>query len=414
MDAKHRQKSKGHRANMARKRLAPDFLKVQELHRNGGRELKVKKLSERHRHHLIRKSRRGNRKSFSNSIKAERLKSFLQISKERRSKLPKASIDTQTFPKYVSFDAPENFDIYDNYEETLAFLMDVRRNFLKNSSHGRGGIGRSRPYFANFSTIRRLNPASGLLLAAEVDRWSRTAKKKPISVDYLWPRFLRNYFEQAGLFSLLQINPQTAPDENGKSDALQTIAYQSDIYTQGEVADNFRAELEQVVGEAIGPRHDVYVALSEAMANVVGHAYPEDESFWPRDIQRRWWLGGSWASDERIVTVQIYDHGVGIPATLPRSQHWSNMMPILKSLDPERSDAGLIEAAMQYRRTSTKAKGRGKGMYQMAEWIDRTKRGSLRILSGRGSLTYLPHEAPIKRTLPVDFGGTLVEWKVRL
>lgn len=371
----------------------------------------MKKLSERHRRHLIRKSRQETRSSFSKRIRAERMAIQSQVIRTKRGALPKARISS--INKHITFDAPEVFNIYENYEETLAFLLDVRSFFSRRINRG-GGRGRIRPYHANFSTIKEIDPASGLLLAAEVDRWSRITKRKPVSYDFLWPRFLRNYFADAGLFNLLDIPPQTEPDgETGDSD-LKAISYRSDVLTQGAIADAFRGELEALAGEAIGPRQDVYVALSEAMANVVGHAYPSEEGSWHPAVRRRWWMGGSWSQSDHVVTVQIYDQGVGIPATLPRSPHWSNMLPILKALDPERSDASLIEGAMQYRRTSTGKKGRGKGMAQMAEWIDRTSQGSLRILSGRGSLTYLPGRPPIRRTLPVDFGGTLVEWKVPL
>jgi hypothetical protein len=65
-------------------------------------------------------------------------------------------------------------------------------------------------------------------------------------------------------------------------------------------------------------------------------------------------------------------------------------------------------------RTSTGKIGRGKGLAQMAEWIRDSGSGSLRIMSGKGALTYLPGSRPVRRNLPVEFCGTLVEWEVRL
>ena len=371
----------------------------------------MKKLSFRHRQHLVRKSRKALRKSIRAKAKSDAIAAQVAEFKRIRDALPVPLIRSDKFKHSMSFDAPQVFDIFENYEETLAFLLDVRRFFSKGSGRK---AGRRRAWMADFSTIQKLDPASGLLLAAEIDRWCRTTGKKPVSYDYLWPASLRDYFEDAGMFRLLGIEPKTVHSDEQQADGLRAISYRSDSLTQGEIADAFRAELEELAGEAIGPRQDVYVALSEAMANVVGHAYPSNTRSWSPSIKRRWWLGGSWQPNERVVTVQIYDHGVGIPRTLPKSAHWFELVPLLRKLDPEGTDASLIEAAMQYRRTSTGEQGRGKGMAQMAEWIDRTSQGSLRILSGSGGLTYLPGQPPKKRSLPVDFGGTLIEWKVPL
>lgn len=329
--------------------------------------------------------------------------------KSVRRLLPALTTEQEIYEKYICFDAPRRFDIFENYERTLAFILDVRTLFMRRKrKRGR------KPYYANFSTIEELDPASGLILAAEIDRWRRTTSRKPVSFDHLWQKDVRNFFVQAGLFELLHIDPATAQVSDGEELGLETIQYRSDVFTSGEVADSFREELESKIGGGIGPRIDVYNALSEAMSNVVWHAYQRAMGAWPSQVMNRWWLGGTWSKTENLVTVQMYDHGVGIPRTLPKSEHWSEVLPLIGRLDLERSDAGMIEAAMQYGRTRTGRAGRGKGLAQMADWIDRAGNGSLRILSGRGSLTFLPGRQPIKERLATEFCGTLIEWKVSL
>lgn len=368
----------------------------------------MKKYSEKHRRFLIRKSKAGTGLMGRQKARSELIAHYKNQVRLWRHELPETEWSLQNYSAYRSFLAPKNFSIFDNYTKTLAFLLDIRIGFAKISR-------RRKPTLADFSTIETLDPASGLLLAAEVDRWRRTQKRRPIALDTTWPINVRDFFHDAGLFELLNIDATTARSTPSTGTDLKTIRFRSDTLTQGAIADSFRQELEALVGESLGVPQQIYVALSEAMANVSNHAYPSGLAIrWPLAVRRRWWLGGSWSPGARVATVQMYDQGVGIPRTLPKSEHWSEVFPILSLLDPERTDAGLIEAAMQYGRTSTAATGRGKGLAQMADWIKHSNGGSLRILSGRGALTFLPGRKPIRKDLPVEFGGTLVEWEVRL
>jgi hypothetical protein len=328
-----------------------------------------------------------------------------------RAHLPSVKVGSSILSGHRAFYPPKKLSIYDNYSETLAFLLDFRSLFGANHP---GGVRQRQPMFADFSAIEELDAASGLLLAAEVDRWRRAVRKKPISHDHLWHENVRDFFHDAGLFDLLSIDPRTVRSTATVGPKRQTLRYQSGVKHEGRTADAFRRALENLIGKPIGPKLLVYDALSEAMTNVSNHAYPRDIPLWPSGERGRWWLGGSWQPDQNIATVQMYDQGVGIPRTLPKSRHWSQLLPIFGRIDRERTDAGMIEAAMDYGRTSTDEAGRGKGLAQMAEWISSTGNGSLRILSGKGSLTYLPGQRPVRRILPVEFRGTLVEWEVHL
>lgn len=372
---------------------------------------RMRKLTEQNRRHFRRKSLEGNRKGCRHRRKATREANAREHFLSWRARLPAVAFSHSDVPGFISFSPPKNFSIYDNYEETLGFLLDFRSLFLlRPSKNGR----RSRPMYANFSIIEELDAASGLLLAAEIDRWRRTVNVRPHPQDHLWHEGVRDFFHDAGLFELLGIDPISTRSKKAIGPRRHTLPYQTGTFHEGATADQFRAELESLIGQPIGPRASVYDALSEAMTNVAHHAYPREIDLWPSPPRSRWWLGGSWQPDAKIATVQMYDQGVGIPRTLPRSRHWSEVLPILGRIDRERTDAGMIEAAMDYGRTSTGQVGRGKGLAQMAEWIAVAGNGSLSILSGRGALTYLPGQRPIRRRLPVEFCGTLIEWEVHL
>lgn len=233
------------------------------------------------------------------------------------------------------------------------------------------------------------------------------------SLDSRWHENVRTFFTESGLFELLNIRPETVSSKASTSPSTRMLRYRRGSGPDGRQADELRAELEHLCGERFGPRIEVNNALCEAMTNAHHHAYPEGRVWWPAKPPGDWWATCAWKPESKTMHMILYDQGVGIPATLPRSSHWAAAIPILDRLDPERSDAGLIEAGLELRRTSTNIAGRGRGLFEMAEWIDTTQSGFLRIWSGKGCVTYRPGRKVQRLNLPVPFLGTLVEWEVR-
>lgn len=373
--------------------------------------ISVRKISQKQKNYLVRKSREGNRQRTRSHHRQIRYHEARERFNSIRKFLPETTWTKNARPGYISFDPPKHFSLFENYEETLAFLLDLR---ILTTEVGQLSGPRRPSIFANFPIIENIDAASGLVLAAEVDRWTRLADRRRMrSFDDEWHPQIREFFHSAGLFELLKVEPKTTSHYTDDG-PLKALKYQTGIVAEGETADAMRNELERLCGESIGSRTHVYDAISEAMTNVVHHAYPVDFKFWPNVPIKRWWLGGSWQVDKGTVTVQMYDQGVGIPKTLPKSRHWAEVLPILWRLDSESTDAGMIEAAMDYGRTSTGESGRGKGLAQMVDWIVDSGSGSLKILSGKGKVTMLPAKKPIKETLSAEFPGTLVEWEVCL
>jgi hypothetical protein len=228
--------------------------------------------------------------------------------------------------------------------------------------------------------------------------------------DHLWQKTVRDFFLEAGLFDLLKINPHDVPVQPSNHSGRRTLKYMAGHASRGEDASQLLARIEKLTGRSITSRPRAYAAIAEALANVF-HAYPEWFSTWPYPSNNRWWASGFWDASGNRVGLQLYDRGAGIPATLPRQTYYPR---ILKFLEPERTSAGLIEAALEYGRTSTGQPGRGRGLAEMADWIEQTGTGFLRILSGPGQVTYRPGGKVQKRNHDVAFRGTLVEWEVTL
>lgn len=328
-----------------------------------------------------------------------------------RRRLPPTTWDYNKVPDRAAFMAPAVLDFTSNYERTLAFVLDVRYLFSERQGHVCPDNLRRRVH-ADFSGIQALDAAAGLVLAAEIDRWSKDTGRRARSHDNSWKANVRDFFRDAGLFEMLNIDPQSVKAEPDEQPERRSLKMLSGKLADGASARKMRLDLEKLCGRDVGPRTTVYDALTEAIANVM-HAYPNWAGTYPAYRIRRWWTSGSWTPSTRTMSVQLYDQGVGIPRTLPRREYWGRLLPIVRRFDPEQSDAGLIEAALEYGRTSTQIEGRGKGLSEMAEWINTQGFGFLRITSGSGSVTYNADGSIDRRNLPAAFCGTLVEWEFR-
>ncbi|WP_422058569.1 hypothetical protein [Sphingomonas sp.] len=326
-----------------------------------------------------------------------------------RSRLPTIVIDNYRYDGYFAFTPPENLSFSENYEETLAFILDFKRLFAERRSH-RCSDGVMRKAYADFAAMERIGAGAGLVLAAEVHRYSQYLGKPPTVHDHLWAEEVRSYFLEAGLFDLLKIDPEEISVKQSPDPQRQTLKFRSGRTSQGRDARALIQEMQALAGHSMGPNPTVYAAIAEALANV-SHAYPEWFRTWPYRPSRRWWASGFWAPTSKTVGLQLYDQGAGIPATLPKQTHWPKL---LKAIDPEGTPAGLISAALQYGRTSTGQAGRGKGLAEMANWIETTNSGFLRIMSGGGEITYRPGAQISRRNFNAPFCGTLIQWEVNV
>lgn len=326
-----------------------------------------------------------------------------------RARLPPITLDYGCRPGYAAFLPPKVFSLTENYEETLAFLMDFSRIFSEAKGHRSPG-GKTLRHYADFAILEQVDPGAGLVLAAEIDSFAKMWGKPAEVHDHLWHTAVRDFFVEAGLFELLRVDPHKVPVEPSVGSNRQTLKFVAGRASRGEDARDLLSRIEALTGRSIKSRPRAYAAIAEALANVF-HAYPEWFTTWPYPRTNRWWASGFWDASGNRIGLQLYDRGAGIPATLPKQAYYWR---ILSFLEPEGTPAGLIEAALAYGRTSTGQPGRGKGLAEMADWIEQTGTGFLRILSGRGQVTYRPGGRVEKRNYDVAFRGTLVEWELTL
>jgi len=315
----------------------------------------------------------------------------------RRENIPRQEMILRDY--HVS--APENFNLREDFDEAVIFLQTIRQESLK----------RRKRYSINFKTIQTLSPAAALLLTAEMDRWRRTTKMKLVPAELKkWNPDVRRLLNEMGFFEALGMENPCGFDDLIEDENLKFIKFMSGSTSDGTYVKELRIALEKLAG-AINAKIYMYNGVTEAMANSVEHAYPPPQKF-PNEIYKRWWISGSYNKENGRITVMVYDQGVGIPTTLPVSRFRDLVSSFLGTLSLSATDGNMIRAAMQIGRTQTGAENRGLGLNEMRDFIVRSERGTLRIISCKGDYIFYHNEKEEVKEHDVSLGGTLIAWEI--
>ncbi|MBX9944419.1 MAG: hypothetical protein K2Y40_10095 [Reyranella sp.] len=263
------------------------------------------------------------------------------------------------------------------------------------------------PVYLDFTQVRQAGPAAALYVAAEVDRWRvlrvvRTMRAYDLAQ---WNPVMRTYLRDLGLFELLKVvNP---PDDISDPSRQRILRMRARRGLHAEAVTELRDELNELAG-GLPKRLEFFGAVSEAMMNVVHHAYEEpDPNGWPR-LDGYWWMTADYDPQLAMIRIAILDQGVGIPVRLPRSNLGERLDGLLARLGVN-DDAARISAALEYGRTSTGLAGRGKGFRDMQQFVDGDDRNWMRVLSGRGECLYAQH-ATRAENHDSAIVGTIIEW----
>ena len=316
-----------------------------------------------------------------------------------QSQVPSASGDWS--PRALpTIECPEDFSLESNFDAVVSVIHRIR------SQSGRGG---HQGVYIDFRKIRRLSPTAALVLAAELDRWNHLRRRSHVrSVDVdEWDSTIRVLLQDMGFFDLLRVPSGSVPGDGNNPD-LRYVKFRTGPLAEGEAIIRLRErDLEPMVGE-MPQKERLFAAVTEAMTNVVQHAY--------RRASKRpnWWLSASRNSATSDVSIIIYDQGAGIPTTLPR--RYSEVFQRLRSHD----HAHMIRAAHDLQRTVTKEPHRGHG-------LERDIRGYLNVLECAASYRVVSRKGEYicRRTRDGDnshelkshaepLPGTLIEWHLSL
>ena len=296
-----------------------------------------------------------------------------------------------------SFDripCPEHLSLEDDYEGVLKLIDEIRSSSRRNE----------RTYI-DFTPIRTVKPSGALVLAAEIDRWnSLPGRPRFKSADTKnWAPNVRKLLGQMGFFELLGLSHQ--PDT--ASEGPRYIKLRSGTQVDGEAVEELRTlDLGPV---SVPKARLLFAAVTEAMTNVVHHAY-EAATHGPR----RWWLSA--AHEAGQVEILIYDQGTGIPKTLPLTlgERVRDMLPG----DFAAHDGKMIEVAHSLSKSGTREAHRGRGLGRdVRRYIEEhDKAGTYCVISGRGEYTVPAGKGATGqvKSHPRALRGTLIRWRLTL
>jgi hypothetical protein len=248
-------------------------------------------------------------------------------------------------------------------------------------------------------------------LAAEIFR-ARFAIANQSRVTGVYPQDsqVSRLLSDMGFNNLMGIDEPDLPEDTG---SVEYIRYKTSNDVKGELARELRLAIE-AGSDALSPpiRRAMYGGLTEAMTNVLHHAYPK-EIYQPIKYMRgRWWMAGSIDRENKELMMLFYDQGVGIPVTVPRKHPAEIWGGILSDLRLRPNDGNMIKAATMLGRTRTDQPNRGRGLQDVLEIVRICKRGELRILSNRGEYQFLSNGSENIINHRRGIGGTLIQWRL--
>ena len=303
-----------------------------------------------------------------------------------------------------------DFNFSENYSETVASLQNLKRATLSKPPVG----VRSKVYI-DLASVKSVSVAGALVLAAEIDRWRRLRRVTLTPRDTeSWSPPVKRMLMSLGFFRLLGVKHVRDGNAEVFDREVVVLPLVTDARLDGEMLWMIGEHL-SVVATVFQQDPTIYAALTEAAYNSTLHAYPVDYDYEYRPLSKRWWATACWYPEEKVVRFLIYDQGVGIPATLPRSEKWEKVreviarLPLVGGLANDASS--MIEAAIEVSRTSLTG-GHGKGLKDVVAPVTGLRGGKVRILSGRGRYLCYGDGTTEKSDGDLHIGGTLIEWTI--
>jgi hypothetical protein len=341
-----------------------------------------------------------------------------------------------------------------NFDETIGVINSIRERlrvkndhivFSDSSAHAAGHLQMLRNY-RNFSTICEITPAAALVLAAEYQRWKELGHADLWVADVEhWADSVKNVLQRVGFFEIIgfesqpdfKVGPEIPESEKKKTPQpeMKILRLESGDATKTSAVRKLIDDLKELWpardGEQ-GPLEGLYGAMIEAVGNVVEHAYPVGIKTGCDNI-RKWWITGALDKKGQRTMAVVYDQGVSIPVSLPRSARFEGVAQRLRQMDAVANvarsgltdhwdgeiikgewDHRAIEAAVEESLCAIGQPGRGQGLAQMKQFVDQCKEGYLRIASRNGTVVFRPNQKPLATYSQIPLGGTLIEWSVSL
>ena len=310
--------------------------------------------------------------------------------------------------KPTSIRLPLSFDVFDNSTDSIEVINKLRAYVDEFADQHK-----TKRCTLDFRELEKLQAASALVLMAEIDMWHIKSKKKLIAHTHNWSADIHKFMKELGFFDLvepLETKKLKEAFDQQKITYLQVVRGER---SDGKVAKELREKAESTFNVGLGTKkiNRLYAALTESFMNAHQHAYEDEPAYW--------WLVAAYNKQERLLTVAVYDRGLGIPNTIRKKlgENIQKLFPIVNI------DSKLISEAVESSfydedntRTRMKKTYHGRGLKQIAELA--AEGGELKIASLRGYCSFGVDKDKLTPKYQGDLGaklqGTLIEWTIRI
>lgn len=285
------------------------------------------------------------------------------------------------------------------------YKADKRAELTDNIKKIKDWLPSNKPLFLDFSKLTSLDACSTSLFVHNLNKYKNVKLKGKVSRKNV----VRAMFTKLGVHSKVGLKKYFCNQSKVNKWCIAR-GTNSDL-TQGyEVIENLLIEHFSLDNE------DFYIineAISEAINNVVDHAYDANET-------HKEWLTFV-AIDDKQCSVVISDLGKTIPFSVPRNLKDKSKAALsqLFKLDLEDwgriDDAKRIQLASNFRKTATELKHRGKGFANMMEVCKQVVGSELYVYSRKGLWAMKnngkKHHNEVFKT-PIN--GTIIYWDIPL
>lgn len=256
----------------------------------------------------------------------------------------------------------------------------------------------------DFSNTEKLFADGTLLFLAEIRRMMKHLIPTP-KITCIQPQNVKvsQVLQQIGFFSLIGAPDGITPID----DDVVNWRFAHGRQVEGEKYEDVLADFDGAIAEPL--REDLFKGITEAMTNVVNHAYVlnRDDGL-NITSSRQWWMFSQFK--DATLTVVFLDLGAGIPRTLPlkKPNLWKKLVRFGRKFDSQAIDYAVKDSISR-----TLLENRGKGLGQIVRAVDLEPNGVMMIHSNNGVLVRKNGHTKRKDYSDSIF-GTLIYWQIPL
>ncbi|CAI1056956.1 Uncharacterised protein [Serratia quinivorans] len=388
-----------------------------DLKNHYGKKIKMRLISDRQRLRdvlrTLRDRRVGGRKSFYNPNIKEDDPIGTKINKWVEREIRRGLNIEIKNGRRVSLKLPVKMNFSSEYDATMRCMTAIRiMSFKKGYPSHAYRLG-----FVDFSGLKEISTSAALALTAELSKWDDIIRQRLRPKVETWNKKILTQFSDIGFFDLFKNKASFEIEKRQEQTSLRFVKYIKGQSDDADKTQELKEEINRLIGEDINKWTFLYSGLSEAITNVCHHAYPQEYDF--PEVDKNWYMTGSYDSLSKVLKVAFYDQGIGIPESLPSSILYEKVLDYLKKAPIIKGmrDATFLKAAVEIERTRTGDDDRGKGLQDLLEFNNQRGEGYLSILSGRGLYKYTVssgRDTVKSERLPYPVLGTLIIWSTML